>query len=314
MKSLRTVPLSENYYADIQKEVDKIFWDAIYSELVKQLKNNNLLENVKISRILQAIKSGKIQYSRGEFTGSFSSTVSRKLQELGATYNPKKGSYTLPRNKLTIDLIGEIEIAKQKMIGLHEDMIESLQIENIRKAVDESSLMAKYEKSVNKMEADWKKAARPLGITPDFTDEMRENIASNYTTNMEKYIVDWSENNIIKLREQIQQNLYDGARATTLAKTIQKNYGVSKSKALFLARQESSLLLAQYKKERYGTVGITKYKWSTSRDASVRSDHRRLNGKIFFYDEPPVVNLKTGARANPGEDFGCRCNDVPIYE
>ena len=55
-------------------------------------------------------------------------------------------------------------------------------------------------------------------------------------------------------------------------------------------------------------AGITKYKWSTSRDGSVRPEHKTNNGKIFNWDRPPA---KTG---NPGFDYNCRCVAIPILE
>ncbi len=59
--------------------------------------------------------------------------------------------------------------------------------------------------------------------------------------------------------------------------------------------------------------GILEYRWSTSKDERVRHDHKALDTKIFSFASPPVTNLKTGARNNPGCDFGCRCIAIPIF-
>jgi uncharacterized protein with gpF-like domain len=49
----------------------------------------------------------------------------------------------------------------------------------------------------------------------------------------------------------------------------------------------------------------------------VRKRHRELgamseSGTVFKYSEPPIVDVRTGRRANPGEDFQCRCTANPI--
>lgn len=43
-----------------------------------------------------------------------------------------------------------------------------------------------------------------------------------------------------------------------------------------------------------------------------RSDHLRLNGQKFRWDDPPVVNLRTGERGHPGHDPRCRCYAEPV--
>jgi uncharacterized protein with gpF-like domain len=37
-----------------------------------------------------------------------------------------------------------------------------------------------------------------------------------------------------------------------------------------------------------------------------------LNGMKFSWTEPPITNKQTGARNNPGCDFGCRCLALPV--
>lgn len=71
-------------------------------------------------------------------------------------------------------------------------------------------------------------------------------------------------------------------------------------------------MVSSYRELRYKDIGVSKYEWSTSRDVRVRPDHRALNGQIFDWEHPPIVNKQTGKRANPGEDYNCRCLAVPV--
>lgn len=43
-----------------------------------------------------------------------------------------------------------------------------------------------------------------------------------------------------------------------------------------------------------------------------RSGHRRLNGGMFNWDDPPVVDSTTGERGHPGLDKYCRCWAEPV--
>ena len=67
--------------------------------------------------------------------------------------------------------------------------------------------------------------------------------------------------------------------------------------------------------------GSSKYIWSTKKDSRVRECHRALEGEICDYDYPPEMwystragTVYTGRRCNPGEDYGCRCVAIPVFE
>jgi len=110
------------------------------------------------------------------------------------------------------------------------------------------------------------------------------------------------------MSEQVAQ----GFRADETSKIIQAEFGVSKNKAKFLARQETSLLVSAYREQRYTDAGIREYIWQSSHDERVRKSHKELNGRKFSWDNPPIVDPATGRKAHPGEDFGCRCIAVPV--
>jgi uncharacterized protein with gpF-like domain len=55
-------------------------------------------------------------------------------------------------------------------------------------------------------------------------------------------------------------------------------------------------------------------------DSRTRESHAFFNGKIYSWDAPPMgwYRTKRGivyTRAcNPGEDYGCRCVAMPVFE
>ena len=46
----------------------------------------------------------------------------------------------------------------------------------------------------------------------------------------------------------------------------------------------------------------------------MRDSHRHLNGKRFSWNDPPVVDARTGRRCHPGQDYQCRCVALPVFD
>lgn len=102
-----------------------------------------------------------------------------------------------------------------------------------------------------------------------------------------------------------------GQRVESLADELQTRFGVTESKAELLARDQVGKLNGELTQLRQQSVGITEYEWSTSRDERVRSRHAELEGTSHGWNDPPVVDERTGRRAHPGQDFQCRCTALP---
>lgn len=104
------------------------------------------------------------------------------------------------------------------------------------------------------------------------------------------------------------------ARVETIRDRIMEDTGVTKRQAALIARDQVLSLNSSVTKARHEAAGVTKYIWRTSGDGDVRPSHKALDGKVFAYDDPPVVDRKSGRRARPGEDYQCRCVMEPLIE
>lgn len=60
--------------------------------------------------------------------------------------------------------------------------------------------------------------------------------------------------------------------------------------------------------------GFDRYVWTTKKDNRVRPDHARLEGRIISWNDPPVVDLRSGRRAHCGGDYNCRCTASPLAD
>ncbi len=315
MRQLTPLHVRDKYFDPIEKEIQRVFNILIYQKLVKLLREMVPIELLNTdSDLLRAIRLGQVWYHDGAFSGRFTGKISQDLRRLGATYHKQTSSFVLPLEKLPVDVRFAQAEADDRLDKIRKEMIDTLNNIDIDTVSQLSDADRQYSRTVEWIDQDFKKAAQSLTIVPTLTAAQREIISKEWGQNLDLYIKGWAGENILKLREQVEQNAFSGRRAEGLAKIIETNYGTSKSKAKFLARQETALLMSKFQETRYADIGITKYRWSTSHDERVRPDHAALNGKIFDFSQPPVTNKKTGAHNNPGEDFNCRCIAVPIVQ
>lgn len=127
---------------------------------------------------------------------------------------------------------------------------------------------------------------------------------------------------LAEMKDVVLEGYLNGKSVRAIQKDIQERYNVSKSKAKAIARDQLGTLNAQITRLQQKDAGCSKYRWSDSHDSRVRDCHHALNGKTFSWDDPPEMwyiskkqgKVYTGRRCHPGEDFGCRCVAIPVFD
>lgn len=165
---------------------------------------------------------------------------------------------------------------------------------------------------------EWKRVVRQtlgINIFDDYYDGkfFRENTRQWVLQNVD-LITTIPKETLKRMYNVISGGQYAGKTAAEIGRQIQASYNVSKSHARFIARDQMAKLNAQITQRQQTDAGITEYVWRTVGDGRVRESHRHLNGKRFKYSDPPIVDPKTGRRANPGEDYQCRCVALPVFD
>lgn len=108
-----------------------------------------------------------------------------------------------------------------------------------------------------------------------------------------------------KVEQAVFRNLAGGSTESLLDQ-IQAIGNVTKNRAQLIARDQNAKLNARLSKARQEALGVESYRWVTAGDERVREGHRKNNGKVFRWDDPPK------ATGHPGEDIQCRCIPQPI--
>jgi SPP1 gp7 family putative phage head morphogenesis protein len=296
-------------YVNIFKPLYEVFGLKI-GEKYRPPKFNSAFWNAIGRELEKALRSGRIVYVDGYFYGEFKAIIGLELRRYGATFDKNRKAYKLfnpPLELKTILVQAKHEVAEQSkllMKRLEELRNNPLDLEvgpfagNILK-----DLSKQFTKTVT---------PESIEVPMEKNPVLTEALTKGYKSNLDLYINDWKEEQIERLRSQVFENVERGYRADKMVDILESEYGVTRSKAKFLARQETSLLVSRYRQEKYQEAGIGEYIWSTSHDERVRDGHKILDRKKFSWDHPPIVDQSTGRRANPGEDFGCRCLAVPV--
>lgn len=109
------------------------------------------------------------------------------------------------------------------------------------------------------------------------------------------------------LEKYISKAYQNGTLTADLSKIIRERTKVSKSRANVIARDQIGKLNGQIMAYRQQSLGIRKYRWSTSGDERVRPEHKKRNNRVFDWNNPP-------SDGSPGMAIQCRCVAVPVIE
>lgn len=270
--------------------------------------------NAVESVLVKALKTGRLRYTNDTFYGKLDASLSKALRGIGATYNKTKKSYTIKSVILPLEIkvaIAEGNRKEAEKVSAVENKLTEME----GKSLTPLNIDVLFGDTLKKLDTQFHSSTKTLtrnDIALPIDQSLVPELKEAYTKNLDKYIKDWHETQVLRLRKKVHENVEAGFRAENLIQVIQQEKNVSKNKAKFLARQETSLMVSKYRQIRYEEVGIDNYIWSTSHDSRVRHDHKELQGKVFSFSNPPVTDKNTGARNNPGEDFGCRCVAIPV--
>lgn len=343
MQLLKPIIPKTSYTKAIEKVIERFLLEFYINPLMDIIKPvyeyyNDSTNNI----IIEAIQKHQIQYVNGKFYGKFNAEITKALIKLGAKWNKRTKTFDITKNKLSMDILGSIGQASVLTLTMRKmilDFLDSLRIEDLipnlakwlqypldmtLEELDGQSYNTFFKWQQPKEATELKeKFIKDISVSPEKetkTDEetqqeyeraklsnaKREFLKKEYTENVTLSIKNFTDKQTIRLRQIVEQNTLYGLSNKSLVETIQKEFKTSLSKAKFLARNEMGIFTAKYQEAKARELGYTKYVWYGANDERERPMHKQLNGLVFDYDHPPVVNEK-GEHKNPGEDYNCRC-------
>lgn len=307
MKELKDLKITPAFYEYLYKEILEAM-KRFYSELIGNVKINNSNDPLE-----DAIIKNRIVYEKNGFVGKFNKTTSQTLVKLGAQWDQRQRKFKIPLFKLPANIINAISLSKSISDANIQELMRRLETIESPKLLIEDSLQKIIDSASENID-------RNLNEVPVIKPQIDEkSLKKEYSENLDLDIKTWSDKEVLKLREKIVERTKKGLRYEGVIESIKKEFDVTPAKAKFLARQETHLMLAAIRKEKYQKAGMNKYRWKTldypvgTKKGNVRPSHAVLDDKIFDWEHPPIVDKETGRTAHPGEDFDCFPSDTKIF-
>jgi len=337
--------LQEEYWNYIQAQLLAFFKEIYFNPIFELLQEEK--ENAASSALLSAIRHGRLIYQDGKFSGKLTIQISKELSKFAKFDKRSKTFVVNDPTLMPSDILISSLVANEKSKKLHEEINKRIKDMPANAKEKLKTLNFSIEKTADQVEAYLKKEVNDLGVKYNPSAQIKEKLSKQYNENMALNIVNeggpgnWNDEQVTRLRDMIEKNAMQGYNKKNLIESIQNEFEISKSKSIFLARQETSLFLSDLQAERFQDSGIDIYKWSGSRDirqvgnpsglypkgGKGHGNHWILNGKYCKFSDDSVYavsiedvkNNKWKSRSNigapetrPGIEFLCRCAAIPV--
>jgi SPP1 gp7 family putative phage head morphogenesis protein len=111
----------------------------------------------------------------------------------------------------------------------------------------------------------------------------------------------------------VMRSITTGNGMQDLVPYLQKHKGVTLRRARMIAQDQTKKTFSGLSKARMQAIGVREYEWlHTSGSRHPRKLHIAMNGNIYRYDDPPIIDDKSGERGIPGQAINCACRMRPI--
>lgn len=130
-------------------------------------------------------------------------------------------------------------------------------------------------------------------------------------------LIDSLPSEMIKsMRTALLQGAMDGNSITSITRQIQRQTGIADRRARFIARDQLAKISGQVVERRQEQAGIRYWRWVTSNDERVGSDHRRAARRDIGYGPGVYPTGYKPPEGIPGASTrpNCRCTRSPVFD
>ncbi len=99
-----------------------------------------------------------------------------------------------------------------------------------------------------------------------------------------------------------------------LVRDLQKYQGMTLEISQLIADDQTRKMNAFLNVRRMKKMGVKKFEWVHVASSHPRKLHEELNGKIFSFDDPPIIQKDPEIRGLPAQLFNCHCQMVPVFD
>lgn len=149
--------------------------------------------------------------------------------------------------------------------------------------------------------------------TPKRTAELTEQITASIAESV-SLITNVGEQFRQRTESAVMRSIQNGGLGRkTIFDHLRDFEGMAERRARLIAEDQTRKITAAMNTERMKSTGIKKWRWLHSGGgAEPRKLHLKLNGQEFTFDDPPVIDDRTGEKGFPGQLINCKCVMVPV--
>lgn len=318
----------EKIEEELVKEALDNFDTAFFSPIKEVLQQKPKYAKTKTyPNIISALKKGTVLYimsRQGFIVKNGSEGIYKELNEI-ATFNGTEKAYKINYDVLPIE-IKSIVATTQNEADKTSAAIQSILLagaglllsKNMREAF-KPKLEKIAEIGTKVIDKNIKKEIKESTIIPQETQDVFKNHYEGYASSTEKYIKDFSIEEIEKLRKKVAQIRLQGGDVNSLRDVIANGRNLTESRLKLIVRQETALANSSYEKKRYAEAGMQFFKWvhpnptkETARPHHVDWARQSKEDKVLFDANNPPRNPTTGEPEMPSEPFNCSCYAVYV--
>lgn len=182
------------------------------------------------------------------------------------------------------------------------------------KGIAEKVAKSSSKSSASALHISLREIAEGVTLKTDFiTDELEEILNATISQNV-ALIKSIPSEYMTQIQGAVMRSITTGNGNADLVPFLRKYEGVTLRRARLIAHDQTRKAFTNLNRVRLERLGMKKFKWLHSQAGQEpRPLHKNvLNGKTFRFDDPPIIDEKTGERGLPGQLINCKCQIVPI--
>lgn len=159
-----------------------------------------------------------------------------------------------------------------------------------------------------------REVSETLKIDTSISDARLQEVIKASTQEAAELIKRIPEQFLGDVQGQVMRSITTGRGMQDLVPYLTKKYEGDKRWARHVAMDQTRKSYANINAARLQKLGSESYIWIHSGgSAHPRQEHIELSGKEFRFDDPPVIDKRTGQRGKPGDAIFCRCVMKPVF-
>ena len=120
------------------------------------------------------------------------------------------------------------------------------------------------------------------------------------------------------LTKHIQTKAFEGSRTAYNSEEFKALVGdMSRNHARLISRTETAKAMSALTQARAENTGHDWYIWHTAKDVRVRPSHKKMDGVLCRFSDPPapeeLIGEKSAGSYGPGNIYNCRCFASPVF-